>query len=371
VRSEATWNPDSCAFGAQGELVTAHQIVWAEQEASLLLTRFDGASAVTWQRVWNRRGGWPTHTLEALGLGVHEDGRISWAGRDCLQSAAAPAAANPGYYAGSCINAHVATLSEQGVLLWELPFGTRDGADQITDLALAPDGGLYVGGMFQPPLLLPGLEPPETYGGSDFFVLALDRTGRPRWVRTFGSPEHEGDGVRLASGASGELGVHGNFTQSPGGGFAALIDQAGSTRWQAAVSEHTVGHALMDGETLLVAASDALLAFDGQGSLQRRPLLGASRGAHLARNADNSLILYTPGAGLIEAAASGQLRRRLDLHDWREPWYYGSMCTGPGGVIGVVGTVRDPTDFGFLNAPLRDAAGASFVLHLVQWEAGR
>jgi hypothetical protein len=360
-------SPGPCAFTPQGDVVAAKQVLWSNLDASAVVTRLSAADgAPSWTRVWNRTGGFPTHTIAALAVAVHEDGRITWAGRDCFQDEQAPPADDPGYYQGSCINGHVATLDAQGALLWELRAGARDGIDLISDLVLARDGGVYVGGLFQAPLALAGLDPLAATGGVDLFALAIDADGRPRWARAFGSPEHEADGVRLAESDDGELAVRGNFTQAPTDGFAALLDADGALRWQTDVPVATYGHAVFVNGELLIAAQDELMVVDPSGRLSSRSLPGATRAARIVVTDAGTIALFTPGAGLIEATPEGTVLRRLALGERASPWYEGGLCAGPGGAIAVLGSGGLASDFGFLDEAV-EAAGV-FVLHLAEWQ---
>lgn len=361
-------NPGPCAFGPQGEIVTAWQALWSDLEASALITQFDSGGAVRWTRVWNRNGGYPTHTISAWDMRIHPDGRVVWAGRDCVRSSDRPAALDPGYYTGSCIDAYVATLDPEGELLWELGLGTRDGADSATDLALAPDGGVYVAGMYQPPFALPGLLQDGANGNIDFFVLALDHDGAPRWARRFGSPEHDGDRMSLAATPDG-LAIHANLSQRAGPGLAAMLASDGDMRWLTQGLPHSIGDTVWLHGEVLVANGNELLVLNERGELQTRSIRDAPAPAwHLRVTAQGTLMLWSTGSPMREVTPAGQLLRQYDIGDAPNRWYYGGMCVSTGGAVAITSTVGPETRFDFLDTPFDLPLGAAFVMHLADWQ---
>jgi outer membrane protein assembly factor BamB len=286
-----------------------------------------------------------------------------------VHGSAAVRAFDPGYYANSCIDGYVATLAADGSLHWDLHIGTSDGVDDASAVAEAPDGGLYVAGGFQPPLVVPGIQTPEAFGGVDFYVVALDAQGQARWARSYGSALHEGDSARLRALPSGDVAMQGNFSAMPPAGFVALLDAQGAERWRANMTAHAVGTMIFAGDHLLLATSGELLAIDQLGQLTSHTQSAATWAARLAATDRGTVLLHTPGTPLLEVTDSGETLRELDLGDAAQPWYYGAVCSGPNGALAVTGTAKVASQFGFLDEPLAGSAGATFVLHLAEWGA--
>ena len=358
-----------CGFGPQGELVASFQGLRETTGASAIVSRFDGAGKDDWTRVWNRSTGYPTHTLWPRALGVRADGSVVWGGSDCRNDPTAPAPADPDpWYAGSCIDAFVAALDARGESSWELHFGARDGVDFVSAVALAADGGVYLGGLYQAPLVLQGLSPSLAgSGGSDLFVLALDRSGQPRWARSFGTQATEGNGVRLAARANGELAVRGGWGQQSVGGFAALLGEGGSMIWQREVQEYALAEIAWLGDELVQPLTDSLRVFTLAGDPSSRALSGSAPTSLSEVLPNGNLVLFTAGRALLEAKPNGEVVRSRVLGDASEAWYYGGLCVSKDGAVGVTGKVGNSTDFGFLDQPITGHAGSAFVLHLAAW----
>ena len=260
--------------------------------------------------VWNRKGGFPTHTISANRIAVQPDGRIALAGRDCVRDRAAPRAIDPAEYNGSCIDGYVAMLDASGELLWDLHIGTSDGVDDASDLALAPSGGLYVAGSFQAPLVVPDLQPTVAFGGVDDYLLALDADGHGRWARSFGGPLHEGDGPRLSASPSGDVGVIGNLQLGASAGFVARLDRDGNERWRRPLPEHAFGAPAWRDDEVLLAAASSLISFDATGNVTSHAISGGTSASDLAVTERDRVLLYTPGAALSDIAHDGSELRR-------------------------------------------------------------
>lgn len=119
-------------------------------------------------------------------------------------------------------DAWVLRVSEAGALMWRRRFGGAL-SDQLSDLALAPDGGVYAVGHTRS----------RGAGESDLWLLRLDAGGARLWERTFGGARND-RGRALAMDGAGGVYVAG-FTASGGAGdrdfWVLRIDQAGEERW--------------------------------------------------------------------------------------------------------------------------------------------
>ena len=279
-----------------------------------------------------------------------------------------PAALDPGYYKGSCIDAYVATLSTTGDLLWQRWLGTRDAADLASDLALAPDGGVYVAGIYQPPFSIDGLLQEGPNGNSDFFVLALDRDGTARWARRFGSPEHEGDRMSLAATPQG-LAVHGNLTHAGAGlGVAAMLDLNGGVRWRTEGLPHSLGDTVWLAGEVLIPNGNELLVLGELGELERRSVAAPAPYLQMRATPQGTLMLWTTGSPLVEITPAGQVLRQYSVGDAAERWYHGGMCVSAVGAVAITSTVGPDTHFDFLREPFDLPLGAAFVMHLADWQ---
>jgi hypothetical protein len=111
-----------------------------------------------------------------------------------------------GPFVGGESDGFAVAFDTAGTRLWERQLGT-DGADRV-EAVVARAGGVFVAGSTG------GMWPEQTPdGGLDAFVGKLDETGRPLWLRQFGSEADDvasalqaaGKGVYVAGSASGEL----------------------------------------------------------------------------------------------------------------------------------------------------------------------
>jgi hypothetical protein len=102
----------------------------------------------------------------------------------------------------------LARLAPDGKTLWARGMG-GDGDDIADSVAIDPKGNPVVGGSFSKTLGL-GDDKLESKGSDDMFVAALDKDGRRLWARHFGGPDSDGvDGVAVDG--AGNIAVIGSY----------------------------------------------------------------------------------------------------------------------------------------------------------------
>jgi Secretion system C-terminal sorting domain len=137
----------------------------------------------------------------------------------------------------------VASYSDTGRYRWSVS-GASKAVDELTALVTAPDGSIYVSGLFDSVLTFAGQQLVGS-GHLDGFVAKLDLNGNLQWLKKFGGAGYDVvKDLRLM--ASGEILVTGYFQrdmQLDGGlgltladtsdqnAFVAVINAAGNTRW--------------------------------------------------------------------------------------------------------------------------------------------
>lgn len=209
---------------------------------------------------------------------------------------------------------------------WTLQLG-GDGHDTVSELALAPDGAVVIAGQFEGELFL-GNEALTSAGETDAFIAVLEPDGEVRWADRVGGPGYDAAGG-LAVSAAGEVTLVGDFTgtiaigarrytaRGESDAFAAAYAADGAPRWSAAFGGRgwqmvaaaaatpggglavvlTSGEAERDGDTILAASADVLVAMLDAGAVQWTRRLG---GAPWAQPHD---LAVTAGGEIVVAGA--------------------------------------------------------------------
>jgi hypothetical protein len=106
------------------------------------------------------------------------------------------------------VDGFLARLGPDGKTLWARGMG-GEGDDIADSVALDPKGNPVVAGAFSKTLGM-GNDKLESKGSDDMFVAALDKDGRRMWARHFGGPDSDGvDGVAVD--AAGNIAVIGSY----------------------------------------------------------------------------------------------------------------------------------------------------------------
>lgn len=183
-------------------------------DADVFVVKLDGRC----EHVWSKRFG---ASLDQVGLGVGTDstGNVYVGGvyRGALDFGAGPLPS-----AGSSeYNIFVAKLTSSGGTTWARAFGDV-GDQQLTSMAVAPDGAITIGGLYNGAVDFGGgpLSGRAPGDGGDAFVTRLDQNGSHVWSRGFGPP---------ASATAGRSGVGGLALLSGGdvivsGGATDAVD---------------------------------------------------------------------------------------------------------------------------------------------------
>ena len=186
-------------------------------------------------------------------------------------------------------DAFLTCLEANGSVRWAKGFGGL-GRDEATDVAIGPDGSIYLSGTFEGLVQIDG-QPLISSGGADGFLIKLDPKGSLQWEQTVGGPgEDSGQSVTVASDGSvrwvGNIGeeavLDGNPLASSGKGdvFVAKLSQTGNVDWvqtaggdeedqaQVVVIEPTTGYTYVGGGTSDGVQGNAfLLQYDDNGTL--------------------------------------------------------------------------------------------------------
>lgn len=134
----------------------------------------------------------------------------------------------------------LAKISSEGKLAWVRQFGTPE-VDQLTGVAVAPDGTVYATGITE------GAFPGQTFaGGSDVFLASFAADGTSNWIREFGTDQIERtnavantQGAAVTVDAGGNVYVCGSTqgafpgatSQGLGDGFVASFKSDGTKSW--------------------------------------------------------------------------------------------------------------------------------------------
>ncbi|MDA1048776.1 MAG: Ig-like domain-containing protein, partial [Verrucomicrobia bacterium] len=187
-------------------------------------------------------------------------------------------------------DAFLTCLEANGSVRWARSFGGL-GRDEATDVAIGPDGSIYLSGTFEGLVQVDGL-PLISSGGADGFLIKLDPEGSLQWEQTVGGPgEDSGQSVTIASDGSirwvGNVeegaALNGNPLASSGKGdvFVAKISPAGDVDWaqtaggenidrvEAVVTDPVTGFTYLAGGVSDGVQDNAfLLQYDDNGTLR-------------------------------------------------------------------------------------------------------
>ncbi|HEU5060567.1 MAG TPA: hypothetical protein VFU21_28745, partial [Kofleriaceae bacterium] len=106
------------------------------------------------------------------------------------------------------VDGFLARLDPTGKTLWARGMG-GEGDDVADAVAIDPHGNAVVAGSFSSKLTL-GDSTMESKGSDDMFVAALDKDGRRLWARRFGGPDSDGlDGIAVDR--AGNIAVIGSY----------------------------------------------------------------------------------------------------------------------------------------------------------------
>ncbi|MDQ0643485.1 alpha/beta hydrolase-fold protein [Microbacterium murale] len=233
----------------------------------------------------------------------------------------------------------LARVSSDGEVLWSTQFGSN-GEDKGFAVALADDGGVFVGGTSGG--ALPGS---TSAGGYDGWVAAFDADGSQRWMSQFGTEETEQVAALVASGggvvAAGFTG--GVLGESSAGGtdaFALALDADGATRWvsQQGTSGDDRGAAIAvdaDASLLLVGHTSGLFA-PGSGGV------------------DVFATTMAPDGSVVEQSQFGSMQR-----DGADEWDEANLYIAGGGSTWVQGLT-----YGAIDGAVNAGAGDIFLSEL-------
>ncbi|WP_438004608.1 hypothetical protein WME89_38430 [Sorangium sp. So ce321] len=134
----------------------------------------------------------------------------------------------------------IAKLDEDGALVWGRRYG-GPGFEYGARIGVLGDGSLVNAGVYVDSLDV-GTGPIPGAGLSDIYVMQTDPLGNPRWVRTFGDPEHQDvgdmavdteDNVVLVGSFEGtvDFGTGPHTSVGAQDAFVVELDRSGNTVW--------------------------------------------------------------------------------------------------------------------------------------------
>lgn len=209
----------------------------------------------------------------------------------------------------------IASFDDEQALRWLVRL-EGFGAQSADAIALSPDGGVFIAGVFDGPLTLGDITIPGGAGAQDFFVAKLSPEGDPLWLTSLGgdpAPLPPGEPrCHLAADPDGGVVIAGNFRgtvmldQNLGAVglrdlFVARIDAEGAPVWG-----HTLGAPNRHQRAASVkvdAQGRALLAgdLDGQATLGDVTLQG------IGDEPDAFLALFDASGALLWASRYGSV----------------------------------------------------------------
>jgi hypothetical protein len=365
-------NAGPCAIGSDDTVTVANQVD-ATGSVRVRLARYRLMGEPLWSRQWLGIGGASATSLRINALVAAPDGTVHWGGEDCGHSAELPDALGAGYNGGSCLDARLVSLDAEGDVFSDWLFGTQGGLERITSLAQVPgESGLYISGSFGSPLIVPGHPEVRGPGGQDHFVLRRGEHGDVAWIRTWGTPQDDGNYPFLAASVQQDIAVSGSLGLSPGNGFVARLAGDGTLIWQRDDPDVYISR-------VAIAGDDQVYITPGMAQVTAtdRSEVSVPGGygiAHIAATAEQTLILASQrGSEIAEVDLAGNLQRehRFIAAESADQalglWYTGGVCVGAGGVVGVSNTIASSSDFGILDEPIAIEQRSAYLLVLRDW----
>jgi hypothetical protein len=308
--------------------------------------------------------------LPGAGVSIHAlvvdaAGVLYWGGEDCDPNADRPSAIPSTGYFGSCIDARLVALDARGESLWDWSFGTKGGLERISSLALAPEG-VYAAGAFHAPLMLPQQPVINGAGGQDQYVMHLVDPRRVAWVHTWGSQQHDGNDLRIASNDQGEVAVTGHLgLEATPPGFYARLAADGALRSEVTDADTYIANLTLAGDDATYSSN--LTRFDPRGT---RSQLSGPLGLGIAKlqATDHSTLVFAAQNGdrVVETDLQGRSLRELRFEASPSTWYEGGLCVREGAVA-LASTISQSSDFGLFAQPIEITERSAFLLFVRQW----
>lgn len=138
----------------------------------VVVVRYDKNGGLTWVREFGS-----SDNDDVFGAAATSDGGVVVAGTTPGDM--------PGNTTKGSIDGFLARFAKNGNRKWLVQFGTA-GIDQVTSVAVAASGAIYVAGTTSG-----DLDGPNAGGGGDAFVAKFDKNGKQKWARQLGSTGYD------------------------------------------------------------------------------------------------------------------------------------------------------------------------------------
>jgi hypothetical protein len=305
-------------------------------DAFLLAIGDDGAPR--WALAWGGK-----HADVARALTLDAAGNLYVAGTFQLTADFDPGPGRRLMASAGRTDAFVLKLDPERRLLWARRFG-GEGADDATALAVAADGGVYIGGSFEGRAWGEEGDGGEVAAaGAAIYVAALAPDGSRRWLRRF-EAARGATLAGLATGAEDAVDAGGSFQGSlrfeerqvldnPAGWdlFSARLDPAGTLRWVRDVGADTDSSVTV--EAVAATGSGPLLGGSFQGTVDFDPGTGRS---NLVAATTAGFVLALDAGGSFSWAGSPAASGYSQVL---------AMAAGDAGKAAVVGVSQPETTF--------------------------
>lgn len=156
--------------------------------------RLDPEGQVLWVHPFNGPG---VERIRAISLAETGEVFLGFQYRGSVQSEGMMVKSRGGW------DGAAAKLDPGGRLEWLLPVG-GPGTDNVRGVGAAPDGSVYISGVFAGPAFMVDRDVPAIGRKGDDFLIKLSSDGSPRWIVSFGGPGI-GRGAELQADAAGVL----------------------------------------------------------------------------------------------------------------------------------------------------------------------